>query len=88
MAEGTAFTFMLSGKDASGNPAPMPKDAEGNDVTEVTLHESDFQNGTASFGFGTITYAQPGTYTIRWPRRMVAQSLVASATTVMKRPSW
>lgn len=62
-AEGTAFTFMLSGKDASGAPAPMPKDAEGNDVTEVTLHESDFQNGMASFGFGTITYTEPGTYT-------------------------
>lgn len=61
-AEGTAFTFMLSGEDASGAPAPMPKDAEGNDVTEVTLHESDFQNGMASFGFGKITYTEPGTY--------------------------
>ena len=53
------FTFNLAGSEG----APMPKDAEGNDVTSVTVGADDVKDGVAPIEFGEITYDRIGTYT-------------------------
>ena len=49
--ESDSFTFKLK---AVTDGAPLPQDAQGNDVTEVTVTK----NNAESFGFGTITFTQ------------------------------
>lgn len=58
--ESDSFTFTLQAKDG----APMPKDAEGNNVTSVTVSQPEGTKGGTEvpFGFGTITYDTVGEY--------------------------
>lgn len=49
-----SFTFRLA---AVTNGAPLPKDAEGNDVTEKTVTAADVLDGKADFSFGVIEYS-------------------------------
>lgn len=51
--ESDSFKFCLS---AVTEGAPLPKDAEGNDVTQTTVTAADVKDGKAEFSFGTIMY--------------------------------
>ena len=52
--QGDSFTFRLA---AVTNGAPLPKDAEGNDVTEKTVTAADVLDGKVDFSFGVIEYS-------------------------------
>ena len=58
--EDDSFTFNLTAEDGT----PMPKDAEGNDVTSVTVSQKGgTEDGTdVPFGFGKVTYDTVGIY--------------------------
>ncbi len=51
--ESDSFTFKL---EAVTEGAPMPKDAEGNEVNEATVSKADVKEGKAGFDFGTFTF--------------------------------
>lgn len=59
--EGDAFTFELRAVDK----APLPQDGDGNDVTSVTIDQSNVREdaaNTADISFGEITFTEPGQY--------------------------
>ena len=51
-----SFTFELKAVGDNADEAPMPKDAEGNVVTSVTVTKADLEEGKANFDFGTFTF--------------------------------
>lgn len=58
-AEGDSFTFSV---DAEGD-SPKPKNADGDDVTSVTINPTDGTEEAVSFG--TITFTETGEYIYR-----------------------
>lgn len=57
--KGDTFTFSIKAAQATPN-APLPKDEDGNEQTEVTISPSN--GDTANFSFGEITFTNPGEY--------------------------
>ena len=52
------FIFTIT---AEGD-APLPKDASGVDVSQVTVTKDNLEDGKAAISFGSATYTKPGTY--------------------------
>ena len=52
------FIFTIT---AEGD-APLPKDASGVDVSQVTVTKDNLEDGKAAISFGSATYTKPGVY--------------------------